>query len=278
MPRQRPRPTDRPLTRELEQLSSTDKHTVLTYAAMRTRSMAKAGIPISDDEPDILMNEAIADTETGQVTWDRELHKTVVAHLCNVIHWRTSNEIKKAKKRATTSLEVVDDQALPLDGEHAATRPDVVVAQAEHVRLLYSYARDRARSLHDAHMLAIIEAYAQRIDKPRDVIAETGLRRGQFLNARRRLDRVLATAPEELRSEAPTNDNVACCRAITSVALEKAVRAASISQAASRSPRALGRTRCASRFAAGRRFVHELAAVVRDADGAAEHELAEVSR
>jgi hypothetical protein len=272
------RPIDPELARELEQLSSTDRHKVLTYAAMRTRSMRKAGIPVSDDEPEILTNDAIADTAMEHVTWDREFHKTIVAHLCNVVHWRTSNEIKKAKKRATTSLEIVDDHALPLDGKHAGTRPDVVVAQAEHVLLLYSYARDRARSLNDTHMLAIIDAYARRIDKPRDVMAEMGLRRGQFLNARRRLDRVLATAPEELRSEAPTEAIVACCRAVTSVALEKAVRAASISQAASRSPRARSRTRCASRFAAGRRFVHELAAVVRDADSAAEHDIGEVSR
>lgn len=262
MQRHRPQSIDPQLARELTQLSSTDKHTVLTYAAMRTRIMAKAGIPVSDDEPNILMNEAIGDTATAVVTWDRELHKELVEHLCNVVHWRTSNELKKAKKRANISLEVADDNAVTLDEGHAATRPDIVVEQTQLVRLVFGHARDRARALDDAHMLVIVDAYAQGIVLPREVMSETGLRRGEFLNARRRLDRVLATAPEELQlSDAPREGLAACCRAITSVTLDRTVRAASIAQAPGRSPSRRSRTRCASRFAPGQRFVHELAAV-----------------
>jgi hypothetical protein len=117
-------------------------------------------------------------------------------------------------------------------------------------------------------MLAIVDAYAQEIVLPREVMRETGLRRGEFLNARRRLDRVLATAPEELRrSNAPQDVIAACCRALTSVALDRAVRAASIAQIPSRSPRVRDRASCASCFSASHRFVHELAGVAREVDG-----------
>jgi len=56
-----------------------------------------------------------------------------------------------------------------------------------------------------------VDAYAQGIVLPREVMSATGLHRREFLNARRRLDRVLATAPEELQLSDTPREALAAC-------------------------------------------------------------------
>jgi hypothetical protein len=270
MPRRNPQRIDPQLTNEIEQLSSTEKDAVLKFAAMRTRIMAKAGIPVSDDEPSILLHEAITDTLTAVVTWDRDLHERLVQHLCNVVHSRTSNQIKKAKKRSSISLDVAGDDALPVDGNHAPVRPDVIVERAQLVQKLLCFVREHASALDDVHVLSIVDAYDQRIFKRREVMSATRLRLGEFLNARRRLDRMLATAPEELRPSDTSRDAMAaCCRRSGSLALERVVSGTKIAQPPRRSPSTRGAPtgECASRFAQCQRFAHELAAVLRNTGG-----------
>jgi hypothetical protein len=194
-----PRFIDPEVLTELAKLEPDAKRGILRYATRRVRMVADAGYPVASDEPSILVADAIGDTLTGMLIWNRRF--CLGYHLCSVVRSRTSNQIKHAKRRARVSLDTASDRdgliaAESIDGPQVGTRPDTLLERAQVVRELYTSIRERATR--DASLLLLLEAYAVGWLKPREVMKLTGLTRAEFLNAWRRLDRILARVPRDL--------------------------------------------------------------------------------
>jgi hypothetical protein len=203
MPRRNPGLVDPQIIAELMQMPPAVKRQLLGYASRRARMIADAGYPVASDEASILLADAIADTLTGAVIWDRRV--PLGFHLRSVVRVRTSNQIKSARRRAHLPLEVLGDgdvlaAAESIGGDHTPARPDTLLERAQVARKLYRNIRDRA--MRDAALTALLDAYTKGLVKPREVMKRTGLSRGEFVNARRRLDRMLASLPADLRHAA----------------------------------------------------------------------------
>jgi len=202
MPRRDPQLIDLQVTAELAQIDPDVKRRVLKYAIRRVRMVADAGIPVANDEPDIMVADAMTDTLTGVVTWDRQYPFSY--HLCSVIRTRTSNQIKRATRRVHVSLEAAADHdaVLTLESRHGGEfpGPDSLLESARVAHQLYGTIRKG--SVQDAPLMALLDAYTTERSKPREVMELTGMTRAEFLNARRRLDRLLTRIPPELRCAA----------------------------------------------------------------------------
>jgi hypothetical protein len=203
MPRQCPRFIDSQVVIEISQITAEVRRKILRYAARRVRMVAEAGCPVASDEPDILVADAIADTLTGVVTWDRR--HPLSYHLCSVVRTRTSNQIARAKRQRRVALEVMNDREELISVEYVAgpdppRRPDALLATAHVTHELYDTVRRHA--IRDALLLALLDAYALGCVKPREVMRLTRMTRAEFVNARRRLDRALVQVPVVLRRAA----------------------------------------------------------------------------
>lgn len=203
MSRRIPRFIDSQVLIELSKITPDVRRRILRYAAHRVRMVAEAGCPVASDEPDILVADAIADTLTGVVIWDRRYHLSY--HLCSVVRTRTWNQIARARRQRRMPLEVVSDQEELIAveyvaGRHAPPRPDSLLATAHVTHELYGAVRRGA--IRDAAVLALLDAYALGFVKPREVMKLTRMTRAEFVNARRRLDRALVQVPLVLRRAA----------------------------------------------------------------------------
>lgn len=203
MPRQYPQLIDSQVVIEISQITAELRRNIVRYAARRVRMVAQAGCPVASDEPDILVADAIADTLTGVVTWDRRY--PLSHHLCNVVRTRTWNQIARARRQRRVSLEVMSDREELSSVEHVAgldapCRPDALLATAHVTHELYGTVRRHAAR--DAALLALLDAYALGCVKPREVMRLTRMTRAEFVNARRRLDRALVQVPVVLRRAA----------------------------------------------------------------------------
>lgn len=200
MPRRAPRLIDPHVLAELAQFGPEGTRGVLRYAAQRVRMLSDAGCPVANDEAEIIVADAIADTLTGVVTWDPRYPLSY--HLCSVVRTRSSNQLKQARRRGYTSLEAAHDRdALePLEDHQAPSRPDVLVERALVTEQLYRSVRRQA--VRDSLVIALLDAYMIGCVQPHDVMKLTGMTRADFLNARRRLDRMLMQLPPSLRRAA----------------------------------------------------------------------------
>jgi hypothetical protein len=199
MPRRNPQRVDPEILAEFVQLAPDVKRKLLAYATRRAHMVANAGCTVSSDEPSILVADAVTDTLTEVVTWDRRYHLSF--HLCSVIRTRTSNQIIQARRRAHVPLDSMGENDGPfppscLENDQAPARPDALLERARVTYTLYGTVRQRANR--DALLVAVLDAYAIGFFKPREVMLLTGITRDAFLNARRRLCRLLAKLPPAL--------------------------------------------------------------------------------
>lgn len=199
---------DPKVRRALEQLSAKARRRVTAFARRRTQMIARAGEPVANDEPSILVQDAITDTWIGvvPVSWGIEANpeqpeqpeQKIEIHLRKLIGRRTWSRLARARKRIRVALEVFADGAV--DGGPVRLRADASLGRARLVRRLGGELRERA--IGDPQMLTLLDAYQAGADTPREVMKLTGWSRQDFLNVRRRLDRMLATVPDELRTAA----------------------------------------------------------------------------
>lgn len=167
----------------------------LTHFAKRGVSqLARAGEPVAPDEHEQIVHDAITDTLSLMVAWDRRLK--IEVHLFNVVRRRIWNGLRRAHTRAHVPLDALgaqhDAAMVSRDGEPEASLGRVQVTQQ-----LYRVVRERAAA--DSAVLSILDAYqAEEYDR-RAVMARTGLVVPEYVNARRRLDRLLNRLPDELR-------------------------------------------------------------------------------
>jgi hypothetical protein len=198
VPRRKLRPIDRQVQDKLDNLSPAARLRLTQFARRGAQRLAAAGEPIADDEHEHIVHDAITDTLYGVVAWDQRIE--IELHLHNVVRRRISNRIRRARKQVHVSLDAStgDDDAPEIASRDGA--PEASLGRAEVTHQLYRTVCERV--VGDTALLSILDAYKAEVSPRRAVMAVTGLGLPEFVNARRRLDRVLATLPAELRCAA----------------------------------------------------------------------------
>lgn len=194
VPRRQPLPINLEVKAAIDQLSPATLRQLARFAQRGVRQLARAGVPIASDEHDQLVHDAITDTLSLVVVWDRRIQMEM--HLYNVIRWRISNGIRRANARGSVSLEAID----PENDVAMASRdsePETSLSRAQVTQRVYQVARDRAAG--DPEVVSMLDAYHAEVSERRAVMAWTGMTLAEVVNARRRLDRLLAGLPAELR-------------------------------------------------------------------------------
>jgi DNA-directed RNA polymerase specialized sigma24 family protein len=194
VPRRQSLPIDLEVQTAIEKLSPRAIEKLSQFARRGVYQLALAGEPVASDEHEQIVHDAIADTLALVVTWDRRSKMEV--HLYFVVRRRISNGLRRASKRGRESLDVLDDDehaAMP----HRSSEPEVALGRAQVTQRLYRALRERAAG--DPEVLSILDAYYAEESDRRAVVALTGMSVAVFVNARRRLDRMIAALPAELR-------------------------------------------------------------------------------
>lgn len=198
MPRRKLRPIDRQVQDKLDNLSPAARLQLTQFAKRGVQRLAFAGEPIAADEHEHIVHDAIIDTLYGVVACDQRIE--IELHLYNVVRRRISNRIRRARKQVHVSLDAStgNDNTPEIASRDGA--PEASLGRAQVTHELYRTVRERVAG--DTALLSILDAYKAEVSQRRAVMAVTGLGLPEFVNARRRLDRVLATLPAELRRAA----------------------------------------------------------------------------
>lgn len=197
VPRRKPRPIDLEVKAAVEQLEPSALQKLTLFAKRGAYALALAGEPVAPDEHEQIVHDAIADTMSLGVTWNRLIK--IEAHLYNVIKRRISNGLRGAKKKVRVELDVLDTE----EDAAAARRGselEAALGRAQVTQQLYRELRERAAN--DPEVLSMLDAYHAEVTDRREVMAWTGLTLPEVVNARRRLDRLIAGLPDELRRAA----------------------------------------------------------------------------
>jgi hypothetical protein len=170
---------------------------LLSFAKRRVAMLAKAGIRRTADDAKSMVQDAITDTLTRVVTWEPE-RVGLETHLRLVIKTRSLNRMKQAKRTPHKSMEDSLDGELTVAAASAAaiTRPHLALEIGEVATGVISSVRERAGS--DHRVVSLLDAYSDGCSERAAVIERTGMSVAEFVNARRRLDRMLAGLPDEL--------------------------------------------------------------------------------
>ncbi len=78
----------------------------------------------------------------------------------------------------------------------ATTRPHAALEIGQVVTGVVANVRERAGGDHD--VIALLDAYSEGYSERAEVLERTGMSVAEFVNARRRLDRMVAGLPEEM--------------------------------------------------------------------------------
>lgn len=163
--------------------------------------LAKAGIRSTADDARSMVQDAITDTLTRVVTWEPE-RVGLETHLRLVLKTRSLNRMKQAKRTPHKSMEDSHDGELTIAAASAAaiTRPHLALEIGEVATGVMASVRERAGGDHG--VVALLDAYGEGCSERAEVLERSGMTVAAFVNARRRLDRMLAGLPEEM------NENV----------------------------------------------------------------------
>jgi len=198
VPRRQPLPIDLEVKLAIEKLSPAALQKLRQFAKRGAQRLANAGESVASDEHEQILHDAITDTLSLVVAWDRRLKMEV--HLYNVVKRRVSNGIRSAQRKVRVPLDALDtddDAAMVVRG---GAEPEEALGRAEATLRFRRALRERAAG--DLELLSILDAYDAEESDRRAVMALTGLALPEFVNARRRLDRLIAGLPDDLRRAA----------------------------------------------------------------------------
>jgi hypothetical protein len=178
----------------------------LRYAWGRVELMKRADVVVQDDEAFALTNDAIADTMTRVRVWDPARVK-LGTHLCGVMRSRTNARIARVRKLRHESIDELDDSwdapaevEASLAKEAERTRAEAAMAQVRAAGQVLDGLRHAANA--DADVLAILSAYGDGVTERQEVMERLGWELPRFVNARRRLDRLIRELPANVREAA----------------------------------------------------------------------------
>jgi DNA-directed RNA polymerase specialized sigma24 family protein len=171
---------------------------LLSFAKRRVAMLAKAGLRQTQDDARSMVQDAITDTLTRVVTWEPE-RVGLETHLRLVIRTRSLNRLTQARRTPHKSMEDSVDGELTTAAASAvaSTLPQDALAVGEVATQVM--ASVRARAAGDRSVLALLDAYGDGCHERAEVLELTGMSVSEFVNARRRLDRMLAGLSEEMQ-------------------------------------------------------------------------------
>jgi len=149
-----------------------------------------------------LVQDALADTWTGDLKWNPE-RCTLLDHVCGAIRRRTSDDAERARRYPHRPIEAVlangNDPARDelesflgrLNGSDVGDLATLVADVIAELRALAPAA--------DAAVIAILDAWADGIGKPADVMRRGRLPGPVYRAARGRIERLVPELPAELR-------------------------------------------------------------------------------
>jgi hypothetical protein len=181
-------------------LSDAVMERLLSFAKRRVAMLAKAGVRRTADDARMMVQDAITDTLTRVLTWDPH-RVTLETHLRLVIKTRSLNRLKQVQRAQHKSMEDSHDGELTIKkaSEALAMTPHDCVEIGEVASQVVREVIERAKDV--PQVLAIVQAYQAGCQERAEVIEQTGMSVQDFVNARRRLDRLLAALPDEMRSD-----------------------------------------------------------------------------
>jgi hypothetical protein len=173
---------------------------LLSFAKRRVAMLAKVGVRRTADDARAMVQDAITDTLTRVVTWDPQ-RVTLEKHLRLVIRTRSLNRLKQVRRVPLKSMEDSQDGELTVARVAEATRmsPTESVEMGEVAEEVVAEVVERAKEV--PQVLALIEAYQAGCQERAEVIEHTGMNVQEFVNARRRLDRLLAALPDQMHND-----------------------------------------------------------------------------
>ena len=173
---------------------------LLSFAKRRVAMLAKAGVRRTPDDARAMVQDAITDTLTRVVTWDPQ-RVTLETHLRLVMKTRSLNRLAQVQRATHKSMEDSHDGELTIKKASEATSmsPHDGVEMGEVAALVIGEVIERAKEA--PQVLALIEAYQAGCQERAEVIEHTGMSVKEFVNARRRLDRLLAALPEQMQND-----------------------------------------------------------------------------
>ncbi len=174
------------------------------FAEGRARLVRRAGRPVSRNYARELVDDAHADTWSGELPWDPS-RCSLLAHLRRAIKRRTWREVRHANQ-------------VPLVSLHGASNDGSISSQVEHVLahassgdcgpIMLCVLTDRVcralRTLvpHDGAATAVVQSWETGCIEHDEVMERTGLSEDRYERARRRLLYMSRHLPPELRETA----------------------------------------------------------------------------
>ena len=170
---------------------------LLSFAKRRVEMLVKAGVRRTPKDADMMVRDAITDTLTRVVRWEPE-RVSLEQHLRLVMKTRSLNRLRQVKRTPHKSMEDSVDGEITVAAASAAraARPQETIEINEVAQRVMSTVRERAAG--DADVARLLDAYADGCCERGEVIARTGMTATAYVNARRRLDRMLAALPDEI--------------------------------------------------------------------------------
>lgn len=178
-------------------------YVALRYAWGRVELMKRADVVVQEDEAHALANDAIADTLTRVRAWEPARVK-LTTHLCGVIRSRTNARIARVRKIRHESIEAVDEnweQPAEIEASLATgdegKRIEARATLAELAAKVLSALREAADG--DGDLIAMLETYERGTTQRQDLMLRLGWDDYQYMNVKRRLDRLVRDLPPDLR-------------------------------------------------------------------------------
>ncbi|MGH9883893.1 MAG: hypothetical protein ACREBE_00070 [bacterium] len=182
----------------VDKLSSAKLQKLTQLAKWGVYRLNLAGEPVAPDEHEQIVHDAITDTMSRVVRWTRRTE--IDQHLYDVILSRIKNGLRSAPKKVRVELEALDTDADPAAVRRRAGEIEAALARAQVIQKMYEVLFEQAAGDDPVHSL--LGAYYCEVTDRREVMEETGLSLAEFVNARRRLDRLIEALPDELRQAA----------------------------------------------------------------------------
>ena len=170
--------------------------TALGYTKKLMVLLANAGLPCDGARVDDLVYEAIGKTVDGTLTWD----PTKVAfgtHVCGAVKSRVFKELRRAEGFRDVALdETRGDFA---EAFAVVISPESRIGIAEQLERVKAYLFEICERRDDEPVRRLLGAYLEGTVGRSELSQQTGMSVDEVTNARKRLDRMIADLPEELR-------------------------------------------------------------------------------
>src|SRR5258708_1728416 len=103
------------------------RHQAQRMARAKARAMRNVGRPLSG--PDELVNDVLADTWLGTLTWDPTT-TTLLDHLCETLKLRTRRDAKRIRRFPHVAIDIAEDHDADGNNGSIAAEVEPVVANA----------------------------------------------------------------------------------------------------------------------------------------------------